>query len=319
METPSANYDQPWKEAIEDYLEPFLAFFFPQVHELIDWKKSYQSLDKELQQISPSGREGERECDKLFQVWQKNGEEAYLLIHIEVQSQGDPNFDKRMYVYHYRSFDINPKVISLAILGDERPQWRPSGYRYELAGCRVEFTFPTVKLLDYQEQWESLEQSSNPFSLLVMAHLKTHVTRGQAEEREAWKWNLVQLLYERDYTEEDIIRFFRLLDWMMTLPQVLQERFDTKLRQYQEERKMPILSNIERQALETGRQEGLEEGSLDMARSAILDVLTVRFNQVPDQVRDRLGPIRDLSRLRHLLQQATLATTIEEFMAGLGD
>ena len=41
-----------------------------------------------------------------------------------------------------------------------------------------------------------------------MAHLKTHVTRGQAEEREAWKWNLVQLLYERDYTEEDIIRFF---------------------------------------------------------------------------------------------------------------
>ena len=109
----------------------------------------------------------------------------------------------------------------------------------------------------------------------------------------------------------------------MTLPQVLQERFDSKLRQYQEERKMPILSNIERQALETGRQEGrqegVEEGSLEMARSAILDVLTVRFNQVPEQVRDRLAPMRDLSRLRQLLQQATLATSLGEFMAGLGD
>ena len=151
---------------------------------------------------------GSENVTNSFKSGKKNGEEAYLLIHVEVQSQGDPDFDKRMYVYHYRSFDINPKVISLAILGDERPQWRPSGYSYELAGCRVEFSFPTVKLLDYQQQWETLEQSSNPFSLLVMAHLKTHVTRGQAEEREAWKWNLVQLLYERDYTEEDIIRFF---------------------------------------------------------------------------------------------------------------
>nr|WP_206044164.1 hypothetical protein [Geitlerinema sp. P-1104] len=39
-----------------------------------------------------------------------------------------------MYVYHYRSFDINPKVISLAILGYERPQWPPSGYSYEPRG-----------------------------------------------------------------------------------------------------------------------------------------------------------------------------------------
>ncbi len=101
----------------------------------------------------------------------------------------------------------------------------------------------------------------------------------------------------------------------MTLPRVLQERFDTKLRQYQEERNMPILSKIERQALETGHQ----EGSLDMARSAILDVLTVRFNQVPDEVSDRPRQIRDVSRLRHLLQQATVATTIGDFMAGIGD
>ncbi|KPQ40271.1 MAG: hypothetical protein HLUCCO16_03195, partial [Phormidium sp. OSCR] len=33
-----------------------------------------------------------------------------------------------------------------------------------------------------------------------------------------------------------MIRFFRVLDWMMTLPSVLQESFDSKLRQYQEER-----------------------------------------------------------------------------------
>ncbi|WP_242541156.1 hypothetical protein [Phormidium pseudopriestleyi] len=59
MNTPNANYDQPWKEALEDYLEPFLAFFFPQVHEVVDWSRGYESLDKELQQITPSATSGE--------------------------------------------------------------------------------------------------------------------------------------------------------------------------------------------------------------------------------------------------------------------
>lgn len=63
--------------------------------------------------------------------------------------------------------------------------------------------------------------------------MKTQATRGNAPGREGWKWTLVQLLYERDYTEEEVIRFFRVLDWMMTLPSVLQESFDSKLRQYQ--------------------------------------------------------------------------------------
>ena len=260
---------------------------------------------------------GEREGDKLFKVWQKNGEEAYLLIHIEIQSQRDNLFEERMYVYHYRSFDIHKKVISLAILGDDQPNWRPTGYGYELAGCSMEFKFPQVKLLDYEAQWSRLENSSNPFALLVMAHLKTQATRGDAQGREGWKWTLVQLLYERDYTEEDVIRFFRVLDWMMTLPSVLQESFDSKLRQYQEERNMPILSNIERRALETGRQEGLVEAT----RVAIVEVLRARFGEVPTAGLERVNQIRDESQLRRLLQGAASLESwgsFEELLAELG-
>lgn len=48
-DTPQADYDNPWKEALQQYLQSFLAFCFPQVHALIDWGRQYQSLDKELQ------------------------------------------------------------------------------------------------------------------------------------------------------------------------------------------------------------------------------------------------------------------------------
>ncbi|UCJ11936.1 MAG: hypothetical protein JWS08_19845 [Phormidium sp. PBR-2020] len=153
---------------------------------------------------------------------------------------------------------------------------------------------------------------------------RTQATRGDAQGRERWKWTLVQLLYERDYTEEEIIRFFRVLDWMMTLPSVLQESFDSKLRQYQEERNMPILSNIERRALETGRQEGLQEGRqeglVEATRGAILDVLRARFGEVPEAWLERLNGVSDESELRRLLQGAASLESLgsfEEVLEGL--
>jgi hypothetical protein len=36
MTNPQADYDNPWKEALEQYFEAFLAFFFPQAHAEID-------------------------------------------------------------------------------------------------------------------------------------------------------------------------------------------------------------------------------------------------------------------------------------------
>ena len=43
----------------------------------------------------------------------------------------------------------------MAILGDERPSWRPQSYGYALDGYRLSLEFPTVKLLDYQERFIS--------------------------------------------------------------------------------------------------------------------------------------------------------------------
>jgi hypothetical protein len=54
-------------------------------------------------------------------------------------------------------------------------------------GCEVNFKFSVVKLLDYQQNWQELEESSNPFATVVMAHLKAQETRGQQQERKTWK------------------------------------------------------------------------------------------------------------------------------------
>ena len=56
----SADYDSPWKEALDVYFEPFLALLFPAVHAQIDWPRGIESLDKEFQQVVREAELGRR-------------------------------------------------------------------------------------------------------------------------------------------------------------------------------------------------------------------------------------------------------------------
>src|SRR5262249_19848864 len=148
------------------------------------WSRGYESLDKEFRQIVRAGELGEREADKLAKVWLRSGQEVWVLIHVEVQTQKEATFPKRMFVYNYRTFDrYNREVISLAVLADDRPAWRPDRFGYELCGCSMGIRFPIVKLLDYGRDWAALEANPNPFATVVMAHLKTLETRKDPQSR----------------------------------------------------------------------------------------------------------------------------------------
>ena len=51
--------------------------------------------------------------DKLVKVWRVSGEQVWVLVHIEVQSQSEKDFAQRMYVYNYRLSDqFNRPVAS---------------------------------------------------------------------------------------------------------------------------------------------------------------------------------------------------------------
>jgi len=99
----NADYDTSWKEALSEDFEQFLNFFFPDIHKLIDWQQTPESLDKELQQITASSELGSCVADKLFKVWRTSGEETWILVHIEIQSQEQIEFAQRMYIYNPHS------------------------------------------------------------------------------------------------------------------------------------------------------------------------------------------------------------------------
>jgi hypothetical protein len=82
-----SEYDSPWKESISLYFREFLNFFYPQIEADINWERGFEFLDTELQQIKRETETGRRDADKLVKVWRRSGEEQWVLVHIEVQSQ----------------------------------------------------------------------------------------------------------------------------------------------------------------------------------------------------------------------------------------
>jgi hypothetical protein len=252
----TANYDESWKEALNEYFDSFLSFFFPVAYEAIDWTQKPESLDKELQQITASSATEKRIADKLYKVWLLDKTQVWILIHIEIQSQYDVDFEERMYTYNYRAFDLYHKfVVGLAILGDTSSTWRPNSYEQAMLDCELSLKFPIAKLLDYESRWQELESSDNPFAIIVMAHLKTKATTGNLAEREQWKWTLIRGLYERGLTKEQIVKLFKIIDKMMSLPKELQRGLVAKIKHLEEENQMPFISPTEELAMERGEQQ----------------------------------------------------------------
>jgi len=155
----------------EKRLSAFIAFFMPEVHFEIDWQRGAEFLEQELRAITRKTKRGQRAVDRLVKVWLKDGRERWVLIHIEIQSQEEAGFPFRMFRYYFRGRDLFPErsIACLAVLGDENDTWKPDRYADDLWQTSVEFKFRIVKLKEYRDRLDELEQSPNPFARFVLA------------------------------------------------------------------------------------------------------------------------------------------------------
>lgn len=298
----SDDYDNPWKEAIEGAFPEFMAFFFPAAAERIDWDRDYEFLDQELRQVVRDADSGKRYVDKLARVFLKSGEEDWIYIHVEVQGSDESAFPERMFTYHYRLFDrYRRPIASFAVLADTAPNWRPGAYTHELLGCRVDFVFPSVKLLDLRPGLDDLLNNANPFAWVSAAHLLTQDTKGDADRRYAAKRRLVRLLYQRGWERQRVINLFAVLDWMMRLPKALERQLWQEIEAIEEEQRMRYVTSVERfydekwknirieECRQEGRREGLREGHQKGEAGLLRKLLARRFGELPSWAEARIA------------------------------
>jgi hypothetical protein len=298
------DFDSGWKEAVEHDSRGFLAFFFLKIHDGVDWALDWESLAQELRELDPQGELGRRSVDVLLKVYKRgSGDTRYL--HAEVQSQVDSDFARRMHTYNYRAQDryIQP-VISIAVLGDDNPDWRPNEYVFEEWGCRKSLTFPVVKLLDFAGRQEELERYPSPFAVLVLAHLQARATQHDAEARAAWKLRLVKRLYELGLDARDFNVWFRCLGWLLDLPADVEARFRAEVFRLEEESKVKRYTTFEQVIIREGQKEGLLKG--------IEPALDLKFGAEGLALLPVLRAQADVAVLEKVAASIKMATTVDD-------
>ncbi len=108
-------------------------------------------------------------------------------------------------------------------------------------------------------------------------------------------------------------KLFEIIDNMMTLSPELQSSLESKIKQFEEERTMPLISNMELRGMERGK----EIGALEKSRDAIKTVLTVRFGQISSEIEEIIGKMTNPTILEELLKLAATANSLAEFKQSL--
>jgi len=163
------QYDILWKGMVEEIFEDLMRFIFPEVDKELDIRRGVEFLDKELGEMYPGPEKPIqiREVDKLVKVYLKDGEERWMLLHLEVQGWNDPGFSKRMFQYYYRILcKFDRPVSAIAIFTDRAGRNIRDRFEDHCLGTRVIYQYNTLSTLDYTN--EQLAKSDNPFAMVLM-------------------------------------------------------------------------------------------------------------------------------------------------------
>jgi len=147
-----------------------------------------------------------RFVDKLVKVPCRNGDNEWILVHIEVQGYRDPDFARRMFTYYSRILDKYGKPITaFAIFTEGNAAFMPCEYYREFMGTSVSYRYNAFKILDQDEQ--ALRENDNPFAMVVLTVLialkRKHFTE---KELLTLKTDLIKALLSRNLRKSKVRR-----------------------------------------------------------------------------------------------------------------
>lgn len=222
------DFDSNWKYLIEKYYFQFIAFFIPDLYADIDTTRTPVFLDNELHLIWRSMKTGLKMTDKLMKVWLKNGEERWVLVHIEVQARFETLFSKRMFTISYRILDkYQVEAVALAVFVDTPIPKEFDTYENKIYGTETRYKYNAYKVIDQIER-ELLKRADNLFALVVLANLRTIQTKktGLEFDRLAFKKHLYNLVIERNFDPEVYYDLLNFINYLIVLPELLQIEYD---------------------------------------------------------------------------------------------
>lgn len=276
-----------WKGIIEDLPVHFILFFFPNAHKILDLSRGIEFLDKELEAIFPiDNPQHPRFVDKLLKVYTLDGQEEWILIHIEIQGYADPNFSKRMYTYFYRLFDRYQKpVTALAIFTDNQPGYMPDRFEYSFMGTTQTYQYNTYKVAEQIEA--DLLANDNPFALVVLTALRAiKVQKATDNDLMALKLDLFRTMIGRQMDKTTMRALANFLK--MYIPFAKPEISLTFEKQLESITENISTMGIEELILHITEQKGIEKG-IEKGKAEVVRNLIIKLGLNDEQAANVAG------------------------------
>ncbi len=201
--------DPTWKAAFRQLMPQFVQFFFPHRYDEVDWAKSVEFLDKELNTILVKSKVKNRVADVLVKLRLKKGGHIWMLLHIEVQGYFDKHFAKRMHQMSYRIEDLfgqNPAM--LCIYTDDNPSFHPKEYVVETWDSVKKTQFNTYKVMDNPPPYTHV-LPNNPVAIIMEVIYEAIVSKKSDDDTTMHIFTTIsERLFKKGFSNEDIYLIF---------------------------------------------------------------------------------------------------------------
>jgi predicted transposase YdaD len=264
--------------------------------------------------------------DLLFTA-QIDDRPAFLYILFEHQNQEDPLLALRLLTYMLRIWNDHlrnnpgaaklPPILPLVLAQDNKP-WKsstrfadlidsPAGVGEELKKHIPDFEFQLVEL--FRMPFEKI--LGTPMGILTLRALKAAKLQALLADP---VWDEALLVQLSTASFEMLMRY--ILDRDLDKP-AFRKKLKTLHNPKLSKNAMSLAEQFRQEGIRKGRQQGRQEGLVRANQTAILEALEIRFDRVPEGLREEIESLADTSKLQALLRAAIRSATLDEFAQAL--
>ena len=223
------DFDTRWKELIYAFVEEFIQYFLPNLYENVDFSVAPEFLEQELHKLfADEERKGKKISDKLIKVRLKNGDDSFILVHVEIEGDAPSYYPREVFKYYYRIYDRYESDITTLVIyvGDQVPL-RHNVYERDMYGTKLSFEFNSYIVKNQNEA--DLLASPNICALAILANLYVLQSKNDYTKRFGFKRQLLNLLVERKHSRKSIADIFEFIRLLMLLPEELEQKLITEI------------------------------------------------------------------------------------------
>ena len=245
------------EDAIERFLPQLLERVLPDLYADIDFSVKPEFLSNELRDSVQRDNNPAVYVDELIRFSLKNGKDAWVLLHIEVQGPGGDAISGRMFHYMTLIYSHHRKMpVALAILTSRRPSEVIGEYSFENHyGTKASYTYNCFEV--YAQDDDKMLQSDNPFDLMFYAVKNT--SKNSQKKKYALLLSLAKILASKGWSEADRRDLFSFIVRAVNLTDTeLQQKFVAEITRGEDN--MAELTFVEKYFKDEGRAEGIAIG-----------------------------------------------------------